>query len=1179
MKPTDRIRCLPIVLILLITACCFSQYSYAQATCATAANLVPSNTCTVTTGNLKNATNAAPTGACGGATATTTFGVWYKFTATASTSTVTVSNLGTGLVAPYVPYLEVFSGACGTLTPISTCQAISPSLSVTLTGLTITSVYYIRVYTTTQGTSNPTQKWDFDICVRTPPSNDECSGAVALTSAITCSNTAGTLDLATVSSGIPVGCASPGNLYDVWYQFVAASSTQTVAISSLGANITSPEIQLFSGTCGALTSLQCGASSLTAAGLTVGATYYVRVSNVGTDPSGTSGFNICITHPPPPPANDDCAGAVNLSTAATCSNTAGTMISATASAGIPAGCEGAGTHYDVWYRFVAGATYELVSLSGLGSNFTNPAIQIYSGTCGTLTSLGCGTTSVAVGGLTVGATYYVRVSNVGSAITSNGGFNICVYHPAGASYDFGKSYVNITRNSGGGTINPGDTLEIRATLVIRSQSLDSLSFLDTLRAGGGVRFVPGSIVLRTNEGKAYKSFTDAFDSDAGYYYVSGTDTIIRTNIGVGASNVARGRLTNTSKPSVFGSTCIIMATYRVVVYANYATTINVGGGALTTRDGVTTIYRALNFQNRNASVYSSPGLCPGPVSATNAIGGDFNGTFGAPATGAPLARNRGTSTNVLGYIYKPFVTGGGPNDYYYGIANNTSATFTTVNSWPKPDSRRVFSVWDIIGDHTGAADPLKGNNPCDTTQPVSPTNPCGYMLVINSAYKTDTAFQYTVTNLCPNTYYEISAWLRNVCSKCSCDSNGVGTSGAGYIPFAPGDSSGVQPNLAFDINGTDYYTTGNIVHVGSTANQQRGSDSTNQWVKRGFTYVTGVAQTSLTLTIRNNAPGGGGNDWALDDISLATCLPNMNYSPSLAPTVCDSNSIVIYDTVRSYFNNYDYYKWQRSTDGGVTWTDVSAPAGPIVPTWNGSAWEYITSYTVPPANTTLANNGDRYRLIVATTSTNLANGDCQFTDGVSLISLNVVDCGVPLLTDLLSLSGAVENNQSRLVWVTSREEEPLHFTIEKSTDGTNFSPIGNRTGYNNALAEKNNYYFTDPNNISGKVWYRIVMSNDNNRKKYSRILLLNQDKNEFDIVSVINPFSSELIFNIEIGTDTKVETSLTDMFGKRVKSRAFTAYAGTNNLSINNTDDLAPGIYILQVKFKDKLITRKVMKK
>jgi len=51
---------------------------------------------------------------------------------------------------------------------------------------------------------------------------------------------------------------------------------------------------------------------------------------------------------------------------------------------------------------------------GNASNFTNPEIQLYSGTCGSLTSIACGTTSLSQS-VTNGATYYVRVSHVGSS--------------------------------------------------------------------------------------------------------------------------------------------------------------------------------------------------------------------------------------------------------------------------------------------------------------------------------------------------------------------------------------------------------------------------------------------------------------------------------------------------------------------------------------------------------------------------------------------------------------------------------------------------------------------------------------------------------------------------------------------------------------------------------------------
>ncbi|HEU4608077.1 MAG TPA: hypothetical protein VFS31_08210, partial [Chitinophagaceae bacterium] len=383
--------------------------------------------------------------------------------------------------------------------------------------------------------------------------------------------------------------------------------------------------------------------------------------------------------------------------------------------------------------------------------------------------------------------------------------------------DFGKSYVNLTKGVIGGTVEPGDVLEIRASIVVRSGTYDSCGYSDVVPAG--TSYVPGTIRVLTNEGKIYKQFTDAYGDDQGW--ISGST--IRINLGFNpAANPAtafrRGRIANTHRPSFFGSTCIMIASFQVTVTAGYGSTISLGGGSMSYRP-VSSFLRSFVYPRRTVAIFNNYGICPNAIGA-NSIGTEFNGTFGS---GQP--RNRGTSANVPpGYTYNIF-TSNTPNDYYYGIPNNTSINtgYTTSDTWPKPDNtHRVFGVWDIIGDHTGASDPLMGNPPADT---VAKPN-AGYMLVINAAYRIDSAFQQTISGLCPNTYYEISVWMRNICSKCGCDSAGRGTGSAGYIPTAPGDSSGVYPNLSFNVDGIDYYTTGNILYTG-------------QWVKKGFTFLTG----------------------------------------------------------------------------------------------------------------------------------------------------------------------------------------------------------------------------------------------------------------------------------------------------------------------------------------------------
>ena len=103
--------------------------------------------------------------------------------------------------------------------------------------------------------------------------------------------------------------------------------------------------------------------------------------------------------------------------------------------------------------------------------------------------------------------------------------------------------------------------------------------------------------------------------------------------------------------------------------------------------------------------------------------------------------------------------------------------------------------------------------------------------------------------------------------------------------------------------------------------------------------------------------------------------------------------------------------------------------------------------------------------------------------------------------------------------------------------------------------------------------------NSSGKIKYSQIISLNEEANEFRLNNAVNPFSYELNFEVEVPENTKIDAVLTNLSGKPLRRESFIVYGGVNSLTISNTETLPPGMYILQVTNRQKVINKKLMKK
>jgi hypothetical protein len=363
-----------------------------------------------------------------------------------------------------------------------------------------------------------------------------------------------------------------------------------------------------------------------------------------------------------------------------------------------------------------------------------------------------------------------------------------------AQVETGRSYVNITKGATGGTFEPGDTLEIRAAIAVgNSTTITNARYNDTI--DNNFTYVPGSLKILTNEGLTFRAYTDAASDDQAMFSSVGNN--LRINLGSTATNATGtgnaaatgGSVAYNNKPSFYGGVCIMVASFRVKINPTlvFNTMITLPGGAFRYTNGSGTAVSVNFIPNKIMLVENLPS-CSNYIGANAVI--ENNGTFGSGST-----QNRNASAIIPGYTFVNF-SGNQPNDGYYGIANNSSATGATNTSVPASHSSRVFNIWDIMGDHTGAANPSVGNSP------VAPGTNGGYMAVVNASYATSPAIQQVVSNLCANNYYDFSAWFRNICSLCACDSNGRGATNASFNgPYKPG----VKPNLTFQLDGIDFY--------------------------------------------------------------------------------------------------------------------------------------------------------------------------------------------------------------------------------------------------------------------------------------------------------------------------------------------------------------------------------------
>jgi len=407
--------------LLLLFVFLVHAISYANDDCANAIQITPSAACNYTNGNFAGMTLS---GGVPGCATTSSQDVWYQFTATSETMSVSVERSSFNWDMYFA--LEIYEDSC-TGNVFNCMPSRLNSNGYYNNDFTIGRTYFLRILNAAGAIS----ALNFRLCVQDypKPANDLCANATVLTPTSECNYIAGSFSGAMLNSTAPT-CATTAS-QDVWYQFTATSETMSLLVERSSFNWDMYfALEIYEDSC-AGSVFKCSPSRLNSNGyynndFTIGRTYFLRVLNASGAINALN-FRLCL-QAYPKPANDLCANATVLSPTSECNYIAGSFSGAMLNSAVTT-CATTASQ-DIWYQFTA--TSETMSLLVERSSFNWDmyfALEIYEDSCAG-NVFKCSPSRLNSNGyynndFTIGRTYFLRVLNSAGAISALN-FRLCL---------------------------------------------------------------------------------------------------------------------------------------------------------------------------------------------------------------------------------------------------------------------------------------------------------------------------------------------------------------------------------------------------------------------------------------------------------------------------------------------------------------------------------------------------------------------------------------------------------------------------------------------------------------------------------------------------------------------------------------------------------------------------------
>jgi hypothetical protein len=174
----------------------------------------------------------------------------------------------------------------------------------------------------------------------------------------------------------------------------------------------------------------------------------------------------------------------------------------------------------------------------------------------------------------------------------------------------------------------------------------------------------------------------------------------------------------------------------------------------------------------------------------------------------------------------------------------------------------------------------------------------------------------------------------------------------------------------------------------------------------------------------------------------------------------------------------------------------------------------------------------------------------------------------PLATTIQDFTAVPNGNSILLQWLATNQEPNTTYDIQISTDGRNFTTLGEAENDAASTGTSSKYqyqYNLDPANM-GKLYFRVEETDGTGNVGYSEIVVVdpnNNSANDISYQTYPNPATNSLLFQFNSNQTGRFLLQLVNTAGQIVQETAVTL-TGSNQIRMNLSPQPVKGLYFLR---------------